>query len=933
MRGDILAGAGSVKKVVFCIMEDLPEGVVTFLFTDVEGSTRLWEEAPDSMMEALRQHDEAIDGAASAHTGVPVRPRGEGDSRFIVFASAADAVAGAAEMQRRLDAVDWATPQPLRVRASVHTGPADLRLGDYYGSAVNRAARLRAIAHGGQTVLSGATYELLGHDLPPGVSLRDMGRHGLKDLTEPEQVYQVDIEGLDDRFPPLASLNAVPNNLPQQVTEFVGRESELADIGNLLDEARLVTVLAPGGVGKTRLALQVAAEATAEYADGVFFIGLADIGSSDEIVLDVAESIGLGFSSVEDVQTQLLTYLANKRQLLVFDNFEHLLDGAGIISKILQGAPGITVLATSRSKLNLSGETVFTLAGLETTLVTLDQAEQASGARLFIDAARRANSGFAVQTDDLEPLSEILRLTGGVPLGILLAAAWTDTLSVADIAAEIAKSLDFLESDLGDVPDRQRSVRAVFDYSWSLLGTDEQTVFAALSIFRGGFTREAAEAVAGASLRDLATLGGRSLVTPSPETGRFRVHELLRQYAEEELRRDPEVADELVEAHAAFYGTLVEEAWALFEHGEQRQTVSIIEGDLDNVRLAWRHYLATNNAAGARRFIGGLWVVYEIRGWYPPALELFGEALDAFDEHANDEATVTTRALATAVQSWFLPLVGQAEAGAASSERAIEILRSADDGDALLVAFNTRFIALVYLRMFEAIIMECEEAIALGNAMDRPFWAGVHLGWKAAALIISGDVAMGKRFLDEEFEMLSQHGDRFFLSFNFGHQARIATREGRLEDAVDLFSRSVEMTRELGHTRGMQFGLHSLGEAHVAVGSLEAAEMAFTESLAAAEQMRMLREMLGMIAKIATVRALTGRQVDAVELNATVVADPGSAQTLLTAAETIGEGATAALATLEAEMDPDEYAAAHARGTSTAYDVAAKGLIDGLTQT
>ena len=172
--------------------------------------------------------------------------------------------------------------------------------------------------------------------------------------------------------------------------------------------------------------------------------------------------------------------------------------------------------------------------------------------------------------------------------------------------------------------------------------------------------------------------------------------------------------------------------------------MSIIEGDLDNVRLAWRHYLATNNAAGARRFIGGMWVVYEIRGWYPPALELFGEALDAFDEHAVDEATLTTRALASAVRSWFLPLVGEAEAGAASAGRAIEILRAADDGDALLVAFNSRFVALVYLRMFEAIIMECEEAIALGNAMDRPFWVGVHLGWKAAALIISGDVEIGR---------------------------------------------------------------------------------------------------------------------------------------------------------------------------------------------
>ena len=224
MGGGILAGGRVGQESSLLFMGDLPEGVVTFLFTDVEGSTRLWEAAPDAMMEALGQHDEAIEQATTAHAGIPVRPRGEGDSRFIVFGSASDAVAGAAEMQRRLDSVDWATAEPLRVRASLHTGPADLRLGDYYGSAVNRAARLRAIAHGGQTIMSGATYDLVENDLASGVSLHDMGRHGLKDLTEPERVYQLDVEGLDSSFPPLASLNAIPNNLPQQISSRCNTE-------------------------------------------------------------------------------------------------------------------------------------------------------------------------------------------------------------------------------------------------------------------------------------------------------------------------------------------------------------------------------------------------------------------------------------------------------------------------------------------------------------------------------------------------------------------------------------------------------------------------------------------------------------------------------------------------------------------------------------
>ncbi|MCH7844791.1 MAG: adenylate/guanylate cyclase domain-containing protein, partial [Acidobacteria bacterium] len=504
-------------------MGDLPEGVVTFLFTDVEGSTRMFEEAPDSMLEALRQHDEVIEDAVAANGGVPVRPRGEGDSRFIVFADAHNAVAGAAAMQRRLAAVDWATPTPLRVRASLHTGTADLRLGDYYGSVVNRAARLRGIAHGGQTVMSGATWELVQDELPDGVTVQDLGEHGLKDLTRPERVFQVTPDGLPDEFPPLASLTTVPNNLPEQLTEFVGRRSELAEARRLVGETRLLTMIAPGGTGKTRLALQTAAEVSTDYPDGVFFVGFAEIGSSDDIIQTVAESLGVALSGDEDVQTQLLTYLAPRRQLLVFDNLEHLDGAAAIVAEILKAAPNVTVVATSRSKLNLTGETVLSLAGLETTWDQPDEAMQASGAQLFLETANRSNPGFVIESDDLDALAEILRLTGGMPLGILLAAAWVDMLPIAEIAVEIGKSADFLETEMGDIPDRQRSIRAVFDYSWALLSPEERATFMALSVFRGGFSREAAESAAGASLRSLASLVSKSLLTANPDTGRYEV--------------------------------------------------------------------------------------------------------------------------------------------------------------------------------------------------------------------------------------------------------------------------------------------------------------------------------------------------------------------------------------------------------------------------
>jgi len=264
-------------------MPSLPEGVLTFLLTDIEGSTRLWEDAPDTMMEAIQQHDSTIDEAIEAFGGVNVKPRGEGDSRFIVFISATDAVAAASRMQINLSRVKWVTPRPIKVRASLHTGAAGLQLGEYYGSTVNRAARLRAIAHGGQTVVSASTWELARDALPDGVTFQDMGPHSLKDLTRPEHVYQLNPPGLEDVFPPLVSLSAIPNNLPVQLTDFVGRASELADTTRLLHETRLLTILAPGGAGKTRLAIQSAADSTADYPNGVYFVGMADVGETDEV--------------------------------------------------------------------------------------------------------------------------------------------------------------------------------------------------------------------------------------------------------------------------------------------------------------------------------------------------------------------------------------------------------------------------------------------------------------------------------------------------------------------------------------------------------------------------------------------------------------------------------------------------------------------------
>ncbi|MGI9665913.1 MAG: ATP-binding protein, partial [Acidimicrobiia bacterium] len=360
----------------------LPAGVVSFLFTDIEGSTAAWDADPAAMRAALEHHDAILLGIVEDHSGLPVKARGEGDSWFVVFTSASDAVEAAGVAQRALADTEWPTADPIAVRMAVHTGSADLRDGDYYGPTVNRAARLRGIAHGGQTVLSGSTYELVQDRLPETMTLKDLGEHSLRDLERPERVYQLDVEGLGDSFAPLRSTSAIANNLPAQLTEFIGREAELAAAETSLETTRFLTILAAGGTGKSRLAIEVATNVAPEYPDGVFFVPLADIATGSDILQATAEVIGLSLSSDDDPKEQILRYLAAKRQLLIFDNFEHVKSEAALVTDILTAAPNITVIATSRTRLGLTGETVMNLSGLATSWSSPEEARSVEAVEL-----------------------------------------------------------------------------------------------------------------------------------------------------------------------------------------------------------------------------------------------------------------------------------------------------------------------------------------------------------------------------------------------------------------------------------------------------------------------------------------------------------------------------------------------------------------------
>jgi predicted ATPase/class 3 adenylate cyclase len=473
---------------------------ITFLFTDIESSTRLWELDPQAMRVATVRHDRLIEKVAAQHDGTVVRPRGEGDSRFVVFDRAVDAVAAAYMVQRAFVSEEWATPEPLRVRMAIHLGDADSREGDYYGSAVNRCARLRAIGHGGQTLLSGAVADAVRGMLPADVSLRDLGLHRLKDLGVPERVWQLDHPVLPSEFPSLMSLDAERHNLPAQLSSFVGRETELAEVTELLERTRLLTLTGTGGVGKTRLALHTAAETVGRYSDGAWIVELAALMDPDLLAFAVAAAIRVRERAHEPVVETLINHLRTLRMLLVLDNCEHLVQPcAKLAARLLQTCPNLTILTTSREPLGIVGEVTWPVRPLsvpdtQPTLAFTDLTRAGSVA-LFLDRARAAMPDFALTADNALAVAQVCRRLDGLPLAIELAAARVRVLSPKQIAERLDDCFRLLTNGGRTAPARQQTLRATLDWSHDLLTEAEQTLLRRLAVFVGGFELDAVPAI------------------------------------------------------------------------------------------------------------------------------------------------------------------------------------------------------------------------------------------------------------------------------------------------------------------------------------------------------------------------------------------------------------------------------------------------------
>lgn len=520
--------------------------IVTLLMTDIEGSTELWERDASAMAAALARHDEVIEAAVVGHGGNFVKSRGEGDATFSVFASPSDAVVSALAVQMGLRQEQWHTSDPLRVRIALHTGETEARDGDFFGRTVNRCARLRSIAHGGQTICSQATADLVADHLPGAVALQDLGHHRLKNLERPERVFQVS-SGEHEKFPPLRSDPASRTNIPAQRTTFIGRDDEIALVEKHVAAHRLVTLTGVGGCGKTRLAIELASRSASSFASGATFVDLSPIGDASSIGPALAASMGIAVTS--DIMGELVASLSNRDMLLVIDNCEHVIDAAAdLIEKLLDGTDRLKILATSREALEVDGEQTHTVRSLSVP-GERDDPENSEAVRLFCDRATAVRDDFQLSTTNTADVVEICRRLDGMPLAIELAAAQVAHLSPRQILERLDERLTLLAGGRRRVQ-RQQTLLAALDWSHDLLSDEESTLFRRLAVFTGPFTLEAVEQICAFDLSLAAPAAMHALVNKSlvvlDDTAtdvRYRLLETVRLYADERLLAASEAED------------------------------------------------------------------------------------------------------------------------------------------------------------------------------------------------------------------------------------------------------------------------------------------------------------------------------------------------------------------------------------------------------
>jgi predicted ATPase/class 3 adenylate cyclase len=803
-------------------MTELPTGTVTFLFTDIEGSTRLLQALGERWRPVLEDHNRLLRNAIRDAGGVDLRT--EGDAFFAVFQSAPAAVAAVAAAQRALAAHPWPDDAEVRVRMGLHTGEGAVGGDDYVGLDVHRAARIAATGHGGQVLVSSTTAELVGGGLPDGMDLRDLGEHRLKDLARPERILQLSVDGLPAEFPPLRSLET-PTNLPVRRTSFVGRESEVARVKELLRGPGLLTLTGAGGSGKTRLGLQAAGGLLDEYRDGVFLVELAPISDPRLIPATVADAIGVKAEGRRPALDTLRDQVRDREMLLVMDNFEHVVAGATVAADLLDAAPRMRILATSREPLRVAGEQELPVPPLSLPDVgepaDLENLARSEAVSLFVQRATSVDPAFRLTEENAAAVAELCRRLDGLPLAIELAASRVKVLSPDAILERLEHRLELLTGGPVDLPARQRTLREAIGWSHDLLDDNERTLFRRLSVFAGGWTLESAEAVGDPKgelgvLEVLGSLVDKSLVermSTGTEGIRFRMLQTIREFGTEQLEEAGETGATR-ERHAARFLELAEAAEPHLRLVDQKPWLDRLEVEHDNLRAALRWAIDQGHVDTGLRMVGALWRFWhfhahldEGRQWSEEALALPGAS-----ERTARRAKALTALGGVAYWQEDLPATRRAY------EEALDIAREL--GDRVAEAEGTYNLA--YVPAYEG---DNPRAIALIREAHGMFEElGVPRGmadttWLLAIVArLDGDTARARTLAEESLELHRAHGDRFGTTDALHVLGRIALAQGDLATARSVFLEALAYDEQVENRTGMGIVLDNLAAGESAEG-------------------------------------------------------------------------------------------------------------------
>ncbi len=823
----------------------LPTGTITFLFTDIEGSTNLWEREPQAMKTALERHDTILRAAIAAHRGHLVKTTGDG--YHAAFETAQDGLAAILEAQMALNQDPWEElhPQAILVRAALFTGEAALRAGDYYGTAVNRAARLMAIGHGGQVLLSAGTVDLIRDRLPQGVNLLDLGEHRLKDLVRPEHVYQLNHPSLPAEFPPLNSVDVIPNNLPIQVTSFIGRERELAEVQKILAANRLLTLTGPGGTGKTRLALQAAANLLPAYPQGVWLVEFASVNDPDMVLQTVAAIFQL--REVRDglpLQETIINYLRGKQLLLILDNCEHLIEAcARLADHLLRTCPRLTLIASNREAFGIQGEMIYQVPSLslpDADIQTAAELMQFEAVQLFVERATAVKPRFQLTGQNAPSVARICQRLDGIPLALELAAARISVFTPEQIAARLDDRFRLLTGGSRTALPRQQTLRALIDWSYDLLSAPEQALLRSLSVFAGGWTFEAAEAVcANLDVLDLLPLlVNKSLVGMTEQYGlaRYGLLETIRQYTQDKLL-DAGETQPARDHHLDYFVQLAEQASKEIFGAEALAWMDQVELEYDNIRAAFE-WGVEHRPEDALRLVANLFFpfnmrsnLYEVKRWAQQSVA----RVAALPTASAAEGQQRTRLLARgylALGQFYMSL-GEMLSARQTVDKAIQAARSLQDPLLYGTALGFSSVIGLFLNDIQNTRTAAQESVTLLRKYSTPVerWNMLMslgaLSWAEGA---QGNADARQNLLKEAQELVEQTDQPYIYEalLMLGLEARAL---GELQRARTFLERCLRMVPVLRSKTFEGMVRSELAHIHRQTGDMAEAKAAYHDTL------------------------------------------------------------------------------------------------------